>query len=65
MRHTRGGEGQAKTIRTEMLRWRPDKFSGKVLYKVAKGDRKAVREAVGHVARTLTGSSTGMRRLLL
>ena len=37
-----------------MLRWHPDKFEGKVLGKVVEGDREAVREAAGRVARILT-----------
>ena len=48
------GEEQAKAVRSEMLRWHPDKFNVKVLPKVIEGDREAVREAAGHVARILT-----------
>lgn len=52
---------QAKSLRSEMLRWHPDKFEGKVLDKVVEGDREAVREAAGHVARILTRSSAEKR----
>jgi hypothetical protein len=38
-----------------MLRWHPDKFNQKVIGQVAEGDREAVREAAGRVARILTG----------
>ena len=48
------GEGQAKAVRSEMLRWHPNKFNGKVLAKIIKEDREAVRETAGHVARILT-----------
>jgi hypothetical protein len=55
------GEGQAKAVRSEMLRWHPDKFNGKVLPKVIEGDREAVRETAGHVARILTTFSAENR----
>lgn len=55
------GGGQAKSIRSEMLRWHPDKFEGKVLNRVVKADREAVKEAAGHVTRILTQLSAGMR----
>jgi hypothetical protein len=55
------GGGQAKAIRSEMLRWHPDKFEGKVLVRVVKADREAVKEAAGHVTRILTQLSAGMR----
>ncbi|KAI9429198.1 hypothetical protein H4582DRAFT_1797880, partial [Lactarius indigo] len=45
--------GLAKTIRSEMLRWHPDKFNGKVLNEVMESDREAVREAAGEIARIL------------
>ena len=48
------GTYQAKSIRLEMLRWHPDKFEWKVLDKIIEGDREAVKEAAGHVARILT-----------
>ena len=48
------GEGQAKTVRSEILRWHPDKFNGRILDKVIEGDREAVRDTAGHVARILT-----------
>jgi len=60
--HIQGpGGGQAKSIRSEMLRWHPDKFEGKVLGKVVESDRAAVREAAGRVARILTTFSAKMR----
>jgi hypothetical protein len=59
--HVQGGEGQAKSVRSEMLRWHPDKFEGKVLGKVVVGHREAVREAAGHVTRILTTFSVKMR----
>jgi hypothetical protein len=60
--HIQGpGGGLAKTLRSEMLRWHPDKFEGKVLGKVVEGDREAVREAAGRVARILTTFSAKMR----
>jgi hypothetical protein len=59
--HIQGGGGQAKSLRLEMLRWHPDKFEGKVLGKVVEGDREAVREAAGRVARILTTFSAKMR----
>jgi hypothetical protein len=60
--HVQGtGKGQAKALRSEMLRWNPDKFEGMVLDKVVVGDREAVREAAGHVARILTRFSAAMR----
>jgi hypothetical protein len=53
--HIQGpGGGQAKSLRSEMLRWHPDKFNGKVLGKVVEGDREAVKEAAGRVARILS-----------
>ena len=50
------GGGQAKVIRSEILRWHPNKFNGKVLPNIIEGDRdgEAVRETAGHVARILT-----------
>jgi hypothetical protein len=60
--HIQGpGGGQAKSLHSEMLRWHSDKFEGKVLGKVAEGDRGAVREAAGRVARILTTFSAKMR----
>jgi hypothetical protein len=59
--HIQGGGGQAKTLRSEMLRWHPDKFEGKVLGKVVEGDREAVKEAAGRVACILTTFSAKMR----
>jgi hypothetical protein len=59
--HQGAGEGQAKSLRSEMLRWHPDKFEGKVLDKVVEGDREAVKEAAGQVARILTKFSATMR----
>jgi hypothetical protein len=60
--HIQGpGGGQAKSLRSEMLRWHPDKFEGKVLGKVVEGDREAVREVAGRVARILTTFSAKMR----
>jgi hypothetical protein len=60
--HIQGpGGGLAKSLRSEMLRWHPDKFEGKVLGKVIEGDREAVREAAGRVARILTTYSAKMR----
>ena len=53
--HIQGpGGGQAKYLRSAMLRWHPDKFEVKVLGKVVESDREAVREAAGRVARILT-----------
>jgi hypothetical protein len=53
--------GQAKSLRSEMLRWHPDKFEGKVLDRVVEADRDAVKETAGYVARILTQLSAGMR----
>jgi hypothetical protein len=53
--------GQAKSLRSEMLRWHPDKFDAKVLNKVMDGDREAVKEAAGKVARILTQLTTEMQ----
>jgi hypothetical protein len=55
------GEGQAKSVRSEILRWHPDKFNVKVLGKVVECDREAVKEAAGRVARILTTFSAKMR----
>jgi hypothetical protein len=53
--HIQGpGGGLAKSLRSEILRWHPDKFEGKVLSKVVEGDRGAAREGAGWVARILT-----------
>jgi hypothetical protein len=60
--HIQGhGGGQAKSVRSEILRWHPDKFDGKVLGKVVEGDREAVREGAGRVARILTTFSNKTR----
>ncbi len=53
--------GQARTIRSEMLRWHPDKFNGKVLNMVMEDDREAVKEAAGEVARILNQLATEMQ----
>ncbi|KAF8505412.1 hypothetical protein F5888DRAFT_1915047 [Russula emetica] len=58
--HCAGG-GQARSLRSEMLRWHPDKFEGKVLGTVVNDHREAVREAAGLVARILTTFSAKMR----
>ncbi|KAF8499704.1 hypothetical protein F5888DRAFT_1610728, partial [Russula emetica] len=55
------GGGQARSLRSEMLRWHPDKFEGKVLDTVTNDHREAVREAAGLVARILTTFSAKMR----
>jgi hypothetical protein len=52
---------QAKTLRSEMLRWHPDKFEGKVLNRVVEADREAVNKAAGHVVRILNRLGAGMR----
>jgi hypothetical protein len=53
--HVRGpGESQAKSIRSEMLRWHPDKFERKVLARVVEADREVVKETAGHIVRILT-----------
>jgi hypothetical protein len=44
-----------------MLRWHPDKFEGTVLGKVTEGEREAVREAAGRIARILTELNANMR----
>jgi hypothetical protein len=54
------GGGQARSLRSEMLRWHPDKFDGTMLGKVAEGDRKAVKEAAGRVTRILTELNANM-----
>ena len=46
--------GLVKSLRSEMLRWHPDKFNAKMLNKVVEGEREAVMEAAGKVARFLT-----------
>ena len=46
--------GLVKSLRSEMLRWHPDKFNAKMLNKVMEGDREAVLEAAGKIARFLT-----------
>jgi hypothetical protein len=48
------GTYKAKSIRLELLRWHPDKFERNVLDKIVEGDREAVKEAAGNVARFLT-----------
>jgi hypothetical protein len=48
------GTYKAKSIRLELLRWHPDKFERNVLDKIVQGDREAVKEAAGNVARFLT-----------
>ena len=53
--------GQAKSLRSEMLRWHPDKFNAKVLNKVMEGDREAVKEGAGKVARILTQLTAEMK----
>jgi hypothetical protein len=55
------GDEQARAVRSEMLRWHPDKFNGKVLRKVIEGDREAVRDTAGHVVRILTRFSAENR----
>jgi hypothetical protein len=55
------GGGQARSLRSEMLRWHPDKFEGTVLGKVADDERDAVKEAAGRVARILTELNANMR----
>ncbi len=54
------GERQARCLRSEIMRWHPDKFEGKVLGKVAEGDREAAKEAAGEVARILTVLNANM-----
>lgn len=53
--------GLAKVIRSEMLRWHPDKFNGKVLNLVMESDREAVKEAAGEVARILVQLTAEMQ----
>ncbi|KAH9059571.1 hypothetical protein EDB87DRAFT_1563022 [Lactarius vividus] len=53
--------GLAKAIRSEMLRWHPDKFNGKVLNLVMESDREAVKEAAGEVARILVQLTAEMQ----
>jgi hypothetical protein len=42
-------------LRETMLRFHPDKFEGRVMAHVRKGDEEKVREGVGRVARALNG----------
>jgi hypothetical protein len=53
--------GLVKSLRSEMLRWHPDKFNAKVLNKIMEGDREAVMEAAGKVARFLTQLTAEMK----
>jgi hypothetical protein len=53
--------GLVKSLRSEMLRWHPDKFNAKVLNKIMEGDREAVVEAAGKVARFLTQLTAEMK----
>lgn len=54
-------EEPAKAVRSEIFRWHPDKFNGKVLNRVVEGDREAVKETAGHVARISTTFSAENR----
>lgn len=53
--------GPAKSLRSEMLRWHPDKFNAKMLNKVVEGEREVVLEAAGKVARFLTQLTAEMQ----
>ena len=60
--HIQGpGGGHAKSLRSEMLRWHPDKFDGQVLEKVIESDRDAVRNGAGHISRILNAFISRMR----
>ncbi|KAI0291016.1 hypothetical protein BC826DRAFT_1152931 [Russula brevipes] len=56
------GGGLAKSLRSEILRWHPDKFKGQVLDKVVECDRQGVWEAAEKVVRILTQLSAEMRQ---
>lgn len=45
-----GGEAQAKSMHSELLRWHPDKFNGKVPCKVVEGDREAEQRGMSFVS---------------
>ncbi|KAF8268321.1 hypothetical protein EI94DRAFT_1578099, partial [Lactarius quietus] len=53
--------GAVKSLRSEMLRWHPDKFNAKVINKVIEGEREEVMEAAGKVARFLTQLTAEMQ----
>lgn len=44
------GEAQAKSMHSELLRWHPDKFNGKVPCKVVEGDREAGQRGMSFVS---------------
>ena len=48
------GGGQAKSVRSEMLRWHLEKFNGRALGKGFEGDQEAVKEAAERVVHILT-----------
>ena len=53
--------GLVKSLRSEMLRWHPDKFNVQMLNKIKEGDREAALEAAGKVARFLTQLTSEMK----
>ena len=55
------GGGLAKSLRSELLRWHPDKFNGQVLVKVMEGHRDAVKNGAGRVTRILNTLIARMR----
>jgi len=55
------GGGQVKFLRSELLRWHPDKFDGKVLEKVDQHDRDAVRNGALFITRILNANLKFMR----
>ena len=55
------GGGLAKSLRSEMLRWYPDRFGAKTPGMVVECDHEAVREATKHVARILIALGDEMR----
>ena len=49
----KGVNGRVTFVRSELRRWHPDKFEGRVLNKVIEGDRKNVLQAAVHITRVL------------
>eukprot|EP00884_Botryococcus_braunii_P010168 jgi/Botrbrau1/19152/Bobra.0077s0064.1 len=52
---TRGREEERRRIRTELMRWHPDKFEAKFASRLHAPDRQRVLDKVKHISQMLTG----------
>lgn len=57
---TQGRDEERRRIRTELMRWHPDKFEAKFARFLHAADRQRVLDRVKHISQMLTGLGTSL-----